>query len=558
MKKTKALHRSAIKQLPYPGHAVDRETVAELSMSLTHGDIRVREAASLSISTLLINTENVESFYRTGSVNSIIRSLKNTELTPSSMKHISMSIASLNILVESDMRLRHELLASANSIEVLFHLCRFMVHHDPNLQLYCFQIIQALLEMDNSIQDFAKAKIVKYLVSSELLTDPKTHKKVTRGASDLVYKLLLFDSGSIRVKDIEDVCFIDIESGAAAFHDDITENTIFHAVNYALSVKPQPAVRVLLYCVYSIRAEKILDTAHLLLLLRCIHGAVELDWVHSNQALEHGAFHCLIYASSSAYWRVWLVDYIFSHQKALSLNEAALSMKGAMFERPSMFPEMNNVVLVQCLYPKLMEILDEVVSIYIEICIKCPKVITSVCSSGIIDSLLSNPTHLSPVNSKEYPSCCVVGLVSKLLVVALENYPSESHRYTPFLKFMLPPTVGRSISSMEVKIVPMRDESTTSELDFRLLTSILDAQGVIILIMDALQSNKYYENFDEVISAIAVLYPYLRSGVVSDATVIFLSSVAMQSRKIFFPSVAIIIMVITPQFFTLSKLYDSI
>lgn len=542
--KTKTLHRSTIKQLPYPGHAVDRETVAELSMSLTHEDIRVKEAASLSMSTLLINTENVESFYRTGSVSSIIRSLKSTELSAASMKHISMSVASLNILIESDTRLRQELLSSAYSIEVLFKLCQFLVHRDPHLQLNCFNIIQCLSAMDNSIQDFARANIVSFLVSAELLVHPSTHKRVTRGAADLVYKLLLFDTNLIRVKDIEDVCFDQIESGSTTFHDDITENTVFHAVNYALSVNPQPAKRVLVYCLFSLRAERILDTTHLLLLLRCIHGAVEMDKAHCRQALDHGVLHCLLYASNHAYWRTWLAKQTSKNNKSVARSEAMLQMKGSLFERPDAFPELNEIITLQYLYPRLMEILDEVVAIYVQICVRCPQSITSVCSGGIIDSLLSNPKHMSPVNSKEYPTYCVVSLVSRILVVALMCQPSDTHKFAPFLQFMLLSTAESILGPVNGDPLFKEDEPLQGRVDLRMITGILEAQGAIELLMSALQSYKYDEAFDEVISAVAVLYPHLQRGVVTDSIVIYLSSIAMQSRKVFLPSVAIMIMVV--------------
>ena len=511
-------------------------------MSLTHEDIRVKEAASLSMSTLLINTENVESFYRTGSVNSIIKSLKNTELNPSSMKHISMSIASLNILIESDSRLRQELLSSAHSIEVLFKLCRFLVHHDPHLQLNCFSIIKCLSEMDNSIQDFARAKIVTYLVSAELLVLPSTQKRVTRGAADILYKLLLFDACLIQVKDIEDVCFDQIESGSSTFHDDVTENTIFHAVNYALSVRPQPAKRVLVYCLFSIRAERILDSTHLLLLLRCFHGAVEMDKAHCRQALDHGVFHCLLYASNHAYWWNWLVKHVMKIRKP-TRAEAVLQMKGALSERPTAFPASSDTVTLQYLYPRLMEILDEVVATYVQICVRSPQSITSVCSGGIIDSILSNPRHVSPINSKEYPSSCIVCLVSRILVVALMNQSCDTHKFAPFLQFMLLSTAECILGSIYCGPSEMEEEPAHTGVDLRMITDIIGAQGGIELLMIALQSYKYDEAFDEIVSAVAVLYPYLRREVVTDSIIIYLSSIAMQSRKIFFPCVAIIIMV---------------
>lgn len=541
MKKTsKTITASCIQELPFPRVAIENDSAVDMIQIFKHKDVHVRESGSLSLSTLLINKQNIAAFQRNRSIAVIIESLLPITPDSESLSHIRMSISSLTLLTENNAACQQQLLQHPHGIRCLFIHSQLLIHHDPELQQICFRILHNLSKLDNAMPRFIQANIKDYLVSSELLVDANVSKQVSRRASELLCQLLLFKGDFCSISDIERICFQAIEQGEISIHDEQTEKNVFHAVHYLLSCgmnSTSSAMKVLLYCLQIIQNQRIADLSHLLLLLKCILECIRIDAKHCDYAINNRLFASLLYCSHYRFWFIWLKESVRKESLIATLEMNATSFSFPFDPSPRIHQLMQDHI-----YPKFTEVLDMLVDTYLAVIETYPALIIPILTSGVIPSILESPSYRDPVLKQVYPTVAVTRLLANTLLTALLHHDTNqaSPQHLPLVQSLL--VSNRQCTSILMpNLYGISQHLASTGKDLSLILRLLEVNDLITLLFDNIHAmNSIDRDLYEIIAGVAIIYQFGHRELVYEDFILDCASTALRRKKLFAPCIALI------------------
>ena len=566
-KHRKVFNKTSIKSLDYPKRELGHDLAVEIVDIIDHSafssspssHLHVKESGSLSLSSLLLNQQNVDAFQSFKSMSSILHGLQTIHITKASLPHIAMCLSSLHILTQTSGELRQQLLVSTESVACLFRLCYYLIHYDAELQLSCFELILLLSRMDNYILYFSQADLKKYLISKELLYHEDSSFKVTRGSSHLLFQLLLYNKNFISCQDLSLACFQ--SSAGTVFRDFITEDIVLRAMVYSFSCgSPQEASyeSVIDYCLQSILTERIHSIGHLHLLLQCLHECVSVDLRHSDYAVDNQILSALLYASNYSHWKNWIETHFATKEKAhksllpTSTNQPPDKANiASLFQTPVRFFEdppspydlntsssASASTISSLLHPDLSLITALVSDLYVTILRSQPFLAATVLSGGIIPSLLSNPIDINDKNSYYFP---VIHLVHEILLLSLFHQPQAPSSIVFFQELLLKQKskVYSTISSAPLTVISKEMANRGTDLRFicRLVESL---QVPDIFFAQLVDRNSSVDCLYESLTSVGVLSLHIRMVQMDAELIVQLAAAAKQYQKLLFPYAALL------------------
>lgn len=217
--------------------------------------------ASITIATLTMNSQNIESMRQSGTLGVIIEMLRRVDFNlPLDETHISDLIRSISILTEnSDSQSR--LLSNKHAVSCILKLC---IKTSGQSQEKIFSVLDRLCRNENSIDIFLSHNIFDYLLSHELLSRPITTYHVKHATANLINRLTCLQPKEFPVTKFEQVLLYNGQRIVDGYIEVQLLNAFYAHVNYLASEKLSltGCHQFLLHLINEIKNETFEDLEH--------------------------------------------------------------------------------------------------------------------------------------------------------------------------------------------------------------------------------------------------------------------------------------------------------